>query len=117
MRIENIDNRKICIFGIGKMFYQEGFPIGMAIRELNKQNIECSVFHIADECLKNGWSSKTTYTKLREELVDSSISFDVLKLEKFCFSEYEEQRQMIFEYLFQNEENAKIWFYENTLGS
>lgn len=49
--IENFDNKLICLKGVGKMFYQEGFPISMIISYFKKQNIEVSILHVADECM------------------------------------------------------------------
>jgi hypothetical protein len=101
--IEKFDSRIICLKGVGKMFYQEGFPISMAVSELKKQGIEVSILHVADECLKNGWSAKTTYNKLKadfEEDIDKENKYDLETLERFCWSDYEIQREMIFKYLF-----------------
>lgn len=95
--IEQFGERAICLKGIGKMFYQDGFPISMSVDEMSKKGIEVSMLHVADECLKNGWSAKTTISKLRE---DFEIKTDWDLLERFCNSTYEEQREMIFEYLF-----------------
>lgn len=33
--VESFGERKICINGVGKMFYQDGFPISIAVKELN----------------------------------------------------------------------------------
>lgn len=100
--IEKFGDRYICIKGVGKMFYENGLPISISISELKKKNIEVSIFHIADECLKNGWSAKTTYNKIKSDLEDdienNTYDYDILK--KFCFSEYEDQREIIFKYLF-----------------
>lgn len=101
--IENFGERKICLRGVGKMFYQDGFPISMAISELKKNGIEVSILHVADECLKNGWSAKTTYNKLKadfEDDIDKENRCDLKLLEKFCLSDYDGQREMIFQYLF-----------------
>jgi len=105
-RIETFGERNICVKGIGKMFYQEGYPIGMLINEINKKGIEVSVLHIADECLKHGWSAETTIRKLTEELNDSGLDSNVAE---FCNSTYEAQREMIFKYLFSNRDIALEW--------
>lgn len=117
MRIETINGRKICIAGIGKMFYQEGFPITMSIHEMTKRGIEVSIYHVADECLKHGWSAKTTFNKLKADLSDDiyGCKVDVQQLEKFCFADYEHQREMIFEYLFGDRETALKFGKELTL--
>ena len=118
LRIEDFQGRLICIGGVGKMFYQEGFPISMAVSELKKLNVEVSILHAADECLKNGWSAKTTFRKLKadfeEDIDNSSKDIDWCELELFCSLSndpiwsnggYETQREMIFKYLFQHSSN------------
>jgi hypothetical protein len=109
---ETIGDRKIAIKGVGKLFYQEGFPISMSVSELAIKGIEVSLFHVADECLKNGWSAKTTYNKLISDFQDdiSGHKYDTQSVYDFCFSTYEVQREMIFNYLFGTPENAKNWF-------
>lgn len=106
--IESFGERLICIRGVGKLFYQDGFPISISISELNKKGIEVSIFHVADECLKNGWSSKTTFNKLKadsEDYIENDIvlvsdKYNLELLERFCYAEYEVQREMIHQYLF-----------------
>lgn len=100
--IEKFDNRLICLKGVGKLFYQEGFPISLSVSKMKENGIEVSLLHVADECLKNGWSAKTTINKLKadfEDDIDGNI-YDLELLEKFCYASYDEQREMIFEYLF-----------------
>lgn len=48
-----IDGRKIVIRGIGKSFYQDGFPIAMAVSMFLAKGFSVSLFHLADELLKN----------------------------------------------------------------
>lgn len=109
--VNEFNGRLIAIKGIGKMFYQEGFPVSMSVSELKKKGVEASIFHVADECLKNGWSSKTTYNKLKADFVDDidKNNYDAESLEKFCYAEYEKQREMIFNYLFGSREYALEW--------
>lgn len=111
-RTIQIDNRTICIGGIGKLFYQKGFPISIAISTFKQKGIEISIFHVADECLKNGWSPKTTFNKLKADFEDDidKNSYDLTALERFCYAEYGEQREMIFQYLFSTKEQAIEWF-------
>lgn len=99
LRIEVFGDRIICIGGIGKMFDQEGFPIQMAIERLKKENIEVSMFHVADELLKLGWKCKTVESKLSEDYEGETPLSD---LKIFIWASYEEQREMIFEYLFKS---------------
>lgn len=98
--------RKIA-FGIGKLFFESGFPISMAITELAKKGIEVSIFHVADECMKNGWTPKTTFNKIKADF--EGESFDSTELQLFCESDYETQRKMIFNYLFTTQEEAITW--------
>lgn len=101
--IEQFGDRRICIKGIGKMFYQDGFPISISIERFHKERIEVSLLHVADECLKHGWSAETTYVKLTDELGENLTYNSKNRLKEFCFSSYEKQRAMIFEYLFGND--------------
>ena len=109
--VKQFGDRKIITKGVGKLFYQDGLPIAMSIHELKKQGYEVSLYHIADECLNNGWKPKTVYNKLVNELEGEGLNKE--DLYKFCFSEYEKQREMIFNYFFNNEESAIDWFNGN----
>lgn len=101
-----IGDRKIAL-GIGKLFFESGFPIPMAITELAAKGIEVSILHVADECMKNGWSAKTTFNKIKADF--EGENFDSTQLRLFCESEYETQREMIFNYLFTSQEEAINW--------
>jgi alanyl-tRNA synthetase len=97
------NDRKICVKGIGRLFYEHGLPISVSVSELKSKGIEVSIIHVADECLKNGWSAKTTLNKLKadfEEDIDKENIYDLDLLERFVYSDYEQQREMIFKYLF-----------------
>lgn len=110
LEIYTIEDKKVCLGGVGKLFYEKGFPISMSAKELSKQDITLSWLHVADECLKHGWSAKTTYNKIQADISDSGErQFDINLLKEFCYSEYEEQREMLFKYLFTNEETASKW--------
>jgi hypothetical protein len=113
LEILETNGRKIVVKGLGKLFYQNGFPISMSISECNKKGWEPSIYHIADECLKNGWSGKTTLAKLKGEVdldIDGAMAnIDWQSIEKFIFSSYEEQRDIIFNYLWKDLETAKEW--------
>ncbi len=100
--IINIENRKIAVSGIGKAFFQDGYPISLAIEGCLEQGVEVSILHVADECLKNGWSTKTILSKFNEDFADGGdkSKLDLVQLEKFCNATYEDQREMIFNYLF-----------------
>ena len=97
-----IQGRKIIIRGIGRLFYESGFPISMSLQEAKSRGMEISILHAADECLNNGWSPKTVVNKFKADFEDdmNSGAINLEHLEKFCNSSYDEQRGMIFEYLF-----------------
>lgn len=104
-----IGNRSIVIKGIGKMFYQDGFPISMSVDLLTKKGLEVSYLHIADELLKNGWKPETVVKRLGEDNQDALVGNDKIPLDlikEFCYKEYEDQRDMIFKYLFSSREEA-----------
>lgn len=102
-----INGKTFVIKGIGKMFYQEGFPIGMLVKKLKEErNQIVSIFHIADELLKNGWSADRVVLTLTHEFNDSSAPIDIPSLKRFCNSNYDQQREMIFEYLFANDHDV-----------
>ena len=110
--ISKFGDRLICLKGVGKLFYQDGFPISMSISQLKKAGIEVSILHVADECMKNGWSAKTICNKLKadmEEDIDHN-TYDLKLLENFCYSSYEEQREMIFQYLFNDDKENALKF-------
>lgn len=98
--IETFGDRKILLKGLGKLFFQEGFPISVAITELKKMDIEVSILHVADECLKHGWSPKTTISKIAEDFTYGTEPVNIEQLKSFCNAKYEDQREMIFQDLF-----------------
>lgn len=110
MEMIEIGSRKIVIQGIGKLFYQSGFPISMAISSLKEKGFEVSILHIIDECLKNGWSQSTIEKKFHEDFSDSGggEALDKSMVSKFCSSSYEDQREMIFQYLFGKASNNTL---------
>lgn len=114
LEIVQIETRKVCTGGIGKLFYQAGFPISMSISQLKKIGVEVSILHVADECMKNGWTAKTTYNKLIadfEDDIDGNI-VDTEQLKKFCYASWDDQREMIYNYLFVTPETARDFFNE-----
>lgn len=114
-----IDGRKIVIRGIGKSFYQDGFPIAMAVSMFLEKGFSVSLFHLADELLKNGWSPDRVMKTLSAELADTiqgdqKIYFDPMSLSVFCHADYEAQRLMIFDDLFGDVQKAKHWLLSKT---
>lgn len=108
-----IGDRKIVVKGIGKMLYQYGFPISMSVAYLKEKSIEVSFLHIADELLKHGWLPKTVLSRLSEEIQDdisgNSKHISIDEIEEFLAASYEDQREMIFKYLFGSKETALEW--------
>ncbi len=104
-----IGDRAIVIKGIGKMLYQEGLPLGISAIECNKQGYEVSWLHIADELLKEGWIQQAVLSRIKEEMEDDNQGVDIEKIKDFIYAEYEEQREMIFDYLFKSIDEAKAW--------
>ncbi len=88
-----IDGKAIIIGGIGKLYYQDGFPIPMAISHLKKQGVSVSILHIADELLKNGWrpeimikGSLHSFTMDEITIIDKPLNkFEILQLDKLEF--------------------------------
>ena len=105
------DNTKLCVGGVGKLFYEFGFPLSMAISYLKSENVQVSPLHLIDEFWNNGWSWKTIEMKLRGELsddIDKSMNLDFDYLETFYNlleqpkrkeGGYEESREMIRQYI------------------
>ncbi len=115
IHIESFGNRNIAIKGVGKLFYESGFPISLTIQYLKERDIEVSILHVADECLKNNWSPKTVITKLVDDFSDGNEKLDKEQLRIFCNSSYEEQREMLFVYLFVTKDCAYNWLLNKVL--
>jgi len=95
------------------MLYEQGLPIGMGARVVIEKGFEVSWLHVADELQKNGWPKEAIISRLREETADSAITCDMDGITSFVNAEYEEQREMIFRYLYGNAETALIWGRQN----
>jgi len=106
-------NKIICVGGVGKLFYQEGFPIAMTVEEFSNKGIEISFLHLVNELWDNGWGWKTIESKLKGELQDdinnqlSGLDLELLKqfydnLEqpRRANGGYEASREMYFQYLY-----------------
>ena len=108
MNYYEINNKKIVLDGVGKRFYQDGIPISITIEDCNSEGVEVSMLHVADELLKQGWKPKTVLNKLEEEKsLDIINVMDMANVKEFCFADYETQREMIYNYLFGNEDKQK----------
>lgn len=121
--VVEIDNRKIAIKGVGKLFYEKGFPLALSVERLSEKGIETSLYHVVEEFWNNGWSWKTIESKLRGEVEDDKrlkIDFENLKYFYDCLEQpkranggYEESREIIFKYLFSSETAAKEYLKNN----
>jgi hypothetical protein len=113
-----VGDKKICVAGVGKLFFEGGFPISMSVEEFRKVGVEISFLHLVDELWSNGWSWGTIEKKLVGELSDdinNSLEFDLVELERFykCLEQpyrsnggYEKSREMYYNFLFNNESVA-----------
>jgi uncharacterized UBP type Zn finger protein len=100
MEIAEINGKKVIVKGVGKMYYESGFPISMSVEKAKTMGCEVSVLHVADELLKNGMSPKTVVSRIKEDFVDGGLTIPMEHIEKFCNSSYEDQREMIFQSVF-----------------
>lgn len=110
IQIEHIGDRSIVIGGLGRMLYEAGIPIGILAAKAQELGHEVSWLHITDELIKHGWKATTIYNRIKEECQDSMVPIDMDKIHDFIHATYEDQRQMIFDYLFGTEEIARTWF-------
>lgn len=109
IKIITIGERQICVAGIGKLFYQDGFPVSMSRDILKEKGIELSWLHVTDELYKNGWTHKRCLTTLRNEIDDDDVFIKVKSFievagnhptKLYIDNGYEDQREMLFNYLF-----------------
>jgi len=115
--ITEIDGQKIVVGGIGRLFFEDGFPIHISVDILKDKGIKVSLLHIADELYKNGWSEKAIINTLSQDFPDCSDkikAFLALAIEgkpfdmppptgrKFLYSKngYDLQREMLYHELF-----------------
>ncbi len=75
----NINGENIIVGGIGKMFYEDGFPIHISIDIAKDKGYKISPLHIADELYKNGWKERAIVNTLREDFPN-----DISTVEMFC---------------------------------
>ncbi len=118
--VEKYGDRLICIKGVGTLFHESGFPIGMAAKELYKQNIELSWFHVIKELYYQYTSNDRLYGKIKAEVEDAKIdgiSVDLEELKTFIYADYPTKQEMIFKYLFNNDiDLAKDFYYKKVMG-
>lgn len=102
LRIENLGGRLVCIGGVGEMFHQEGFPLGISARQLKNNGIELSWFHVIKELYFQYTSNDRLFAKIQSEIEDASsdgIHVDINEIKRFVYADYETQCEMIFKYL------------------
>ena len=113
LTFEKIGDRTICIGGVGTLFHQEGFPLGMSAKRLAESGVELSWFHVIKELYYQYTSNDRLYNKILSEIQDASIEgvkVDLDKIHEFIYATYEHQCEMIFEYLFNCDRDlAKRW--------
>jgi hypothetical protein len=112
MRVVTVEERQVCIGGIGKMYFQDGLPIEITADILTEKGIEVSWYHIVDELIRNGWNNVRVTNTLTPILKDSKHSGMLDTVINYINQPYEKQREIIFKYLFGSEQTAKNWFYE-----
>ena len=110
IEVVEVSGRRIIVRGIGRLFFEHGLPIGMSVRKAEEDGFEVSWLHIADDLLKNGIPPDSVLSKIREEASDSALgTVDMVAVEMFVWMDYDDQRAMIFEYLFGDRETALAW--------
>lgn len=120
IKVELFGDRQICIGGVGTLFHQEGFPIGMSARQLANKNIELSWFHVVKELRDNfPGRPERLFAKIEAEINDAKVENIVVDLEiikKFIYAEYEDGQAMIFDYLFGGNLEIAKTFAKNKLS-
>lgn len=66
------------------MFYQDGFPIVMAIERFKRAGIGVNLMAIISELWENGWSDKTIKNKLIVDFQDSGEKLDLSIFNETC---------------------------------
>ena len=112
-----ISGKQIVCGGIGRLFFEDGFPIHLSVDILKEKGIEVSYLHIADELYKNGWKPRAIINTLSqdfpgcEELVTEFINAATMGEKRddappagqeWIYSKmgYEQQREMLFNFVF-----------------
>lgn len=101
---------KNLIIGCGSMMMTHGTPLSIQIDLCKREGFDISPLHFADELLKGGFNPTNVIRKIQEETVDAGVSWPMDLIRKFVFSGYEEQRAILFEYLYGNEDKARSFF-------
>lgn len=100
IEIAEINNKRIAVKGVARLFFEQGLPISISAMELERKGVTVSYLHIADELIKANWSDKAIINKLNEELVYFGIECDMDLVKHFLSLTYEASREVLFSYLF-----------------
>lgn len=112
-----VGDRKVIVGGIGKLFYESGFPIHISVDIAKDKGYEVSLLHIADELYKNGWKKRAIINTLKQDFewceqsisdfIDAGMSGELregmpLIGQEWIYSKngYEAQREILFQSLF-----------------
>ena len=115
LKIMSVGDRNIIVKGVAKLYYQDGFTLSMSKDILKENGFELSWLHVADELYKHGWSEKRCLSTLRNEIDDDTtynLCVKFIKVAKgtktllYTGSGYEDQRAMLFNYLFESKDVA-----------
>lgn len=116
-KIAVIGNEQVVVGGIGKFFYENGFPIHISVDILKEKGYKVSVLHIADELYKNGWKPRAIinalsqdfegYEEIITEFINAAMSGELQETpppigQEWIYSKYgyEAQREILFNSLF-----------------
>jgi len=93
----NENNESIIVRGLGRFIFEQGLPLSIMIDELKMRgNLKISFLHLADELMRNGWSGHKTISYLKNE----TFIEDFKPLQEFCDASFEDQRTLLFKFLF-----------------
>lgn len=97
---DNENGESVIVRGLGRFIFEQGLPLSIMIDELKiRGNLKISFLHLADELMRNGWSGDKTISYLEKEAVIEDFKL----LREFCDASFEDQRTMIFKFLFRED--------------
>ena len=107
MEYQIFNGRKICVKGIGVLFYEKGLPLTISISELNKKDIEVSMMHVVEEFWENGWSWKTIESKLKGEIgIDIETIREIPEMEQIVERLFSDTEKKVFYALPENKKKT-----------
>lgn len=113
LEIVEINGNKIVIKGIAKLYFEQGIPISITMAKCFENRISVSPYKLADEFIKAGISNERTESILSEaihEIVEIPHEHRlnmINKIRTFLVSDYETQREFIYNSLFNSTDTAK----------